>query len=54
MAPAEVRSAMTADKKRTGGKLKFALPRCPGQVVWGVEAAEPELMGVLEEMTRVK
>ena len=54
MAPAEVRSAMSNDKKKAGGKLKFALPRCPGQVVWGVEVAEPDLMPVLEEMTRVE
>jgi shikimate kinase / 3-dehydroquinate synthase len=54
MAPAVVRAAMSSDKKKVGGRLKFALPRCPGEVVWGVEADEPNLMAVLEEMTRAE
>jgi shikimate kinase/3-dehydroquinate synthase len=52
MAPSEVRAAMNSDKKKAAGRLKFALPRCPGDVVWGVEVQEPDLMAVLEEMTR--
>jgi shikimate kinase/3-dehydroquinate synthase len=54
MAPAGIRSAMGTDKKKIGGKIKFALPRCPGQVEWGLEVGEPDLMAVLEELTRVK
>jgi 3-dehydroquinate synthetase len=54
MALAVVRAAMSSDKKKAGGRLKFALPRCPGEVVWGVEADEPNLMAVLEEMTRAE
>jgi shikimate kinase/3-dehydroquinate synthase len=53
LAPAEVRAAMSSDKKKVGGRLKFALPRCPGQVVWGVEVDDANLQAVLEEMTRV-
>lgn len=54
MVPAEVRAAMSRDKKRAAGKLKFALPRCLGQVVWGVEVDEPDLLAVLQEMTLVE
>lgn len=54
LAPAAVRAAMSSDKKKIGGRLKFALPRCPGEVVWGVEVDEPNLMAVLEELTRVE
>src|SRR6185369_6531318 len=53
LAPAEVRAAMSSDKKKAGGRLKFALPRCPGQVVWGVDVDEPSLKATLEETTRV-
>ena len=51
MSPREIRAAMSSDKKKAGGRLKFALPRCPGQVVWGVEVGEPDLSAILEEMT---
>ena len=52
LAPPVVRAAMSSDKKKSGGRLKFVLPRCPGDVVWGVEVDEPHLMAALEEMTR--
>jgi shikimate kinase/3-dehydroquinate synthase len=52
MDPAAVRAAMSSDKKKVGGRLKFALPRCPGEVVWGVEVDEPNLTAILEAMTR--
>jgi 3-dehydroquinate synthetase len=42
---------MSSDKKKAGGRLKFALPRCPGQVTWGVDVTEADLMNILEEMT---
>ncbi len=51
-APADIRAAMGTDKKKTGGRLKFALPRCPGQVIWGVDVNETDLMAVLDEVTR--
>jgi shikimate kinase / 3-dehydroquinate synthase len=51
MAPGEIRAAMNSDKKKAGGRLKFALPRCPGEVVWGLEVDETDLMPILEEMT---
>ena len=50
--PAGIRAAMNSDKKRAGGRLKFALPRCPGEVVWGREVDEAELMAALEGITR--
>ena len=54
LAPGAVRAAMSSDKKKIGGRLKFALPRCPGEVVWGIEADESNLLAVLEELTRVE
>lgn len=51
LAPTDIRAAMSSDKKKAGGRLKFALPRCPGQVAWGVDVNETDLMAVLEEMT---
>lgn len=47
---ARVREAMGADKKRSGGRLRFALPRDIAHVSVGVEAAEPVLMDVLNEL----
>jgi 3-dehydroquinate synthase len=46
-----VRTLMNSDKKKAGGKLKFALPRRVGEVVWGIEVNERDLAGVLREMT---
>ncbi len=50
LAPGAVRAAMTADKKRVAGRLKFALPRAIGDVVFGVEVDETVVMRVLEEL----
>jgi 3-dehydroquinate synthase len=52
--PSEIRAAMGADKKKVSGRLKFALPRCPGEVVWGQEVEEGDLMAVLDEMTHAE
>jgi 3-dehydroquinate synthase len=49
-----IRAAMGADKKKAGGKLKFALPEGIGEVVWGIEADEKLLMAVLEAVTDVE
>jgi 3-dehydroquinate synthase len=49
--PAAIRSAMSSDKKKAGGKLKFALPKRVGEVVWGVEVDEGRLTKVLSVIT---
>lgn len=49
--PAEIKARMQADKKKAGGKLKFALPRRLGEVVWGVSVDEAALDAALEEAT---
>jgi 3-dehydroquinate synthetase len=47
-----IRAAMGADKKKAGGKLKFALPKRIGEVGWGVEVEEKLLLDELEKITR--
>ena len=42
---------MNSDKKKAAGKLKFALPRRVGEVVWGITVDERDLALVLREMT---
>jgi 3-dehydroquinate synthetase len=49
--PDRIRTAMGSDKKKAGGKLKFALPRRVGEVEWGVEVDERLLMNALRRMT---
>jgi len=39
---------MSSDKKKAGGRLKFALPKRIGEVTWGVEADEDLLLEVLK------
>lgn len=41
----ELISAMSVDKKRKGGKVKYVLPQRIGQVAWGVEI--PDIHGYL-------
>ncbi|MBI5712546.1 MAG: 3-dehydroquinate synthase [Chloroflexi bacterium] len=45
--PEDVRALMQSDKKKSRGKLKFALPKKIGEAVWGVEVDEDVLMGVV-------
>ncbi len=45
--PARIREAMNSDKKKAGGRLKFALPKRIGEVTWGVEVDEALLSDVL-------
>jgi shikimate kinase/3-dehydroquinate synthase len=52
--PNAILEAMQSDKKKSGGRLKFALPRRPGEVVWGQEVEPGLLQTVLEELTRVE
>ncbi len=42
-----VRELMQSDKKKSGGKLKFALPKKIGEAVWGVAVDEDVLMSVV-------
>jgi 3-dehydroquinate synthetase len=49
--PAGIRAAMNSDKKMAGGRLKFALPRRLGEVVWGVEVDEAGLQAELQALT---
>nr|MBI2905731.1 3-dehydroquinate synthase [Chloroflexota bacterium] len=46
--PARIREAMNSDKKKAGGRLKFALPKRIGEVAWGVEVDEALLRDVLK------
>ncbi len=48
--PTRIRTLMSADKKKSGGKLKFALPKRLGEVVWGVEVEEGLLGRALAEL----
>lgn len=51
LAPAAVRAAMSSDKKKAGGRLKFALARRLGDVAWGVEIDEALLAAELVQLT---
>lgn len=42
-----IRQLMSTDKKKSGGQLKFALPRGVGDVVWGVAVPEALIMDAL-------
>ncbi len=52
--PEDVRVAMSSDKKKTGGRLKFALPASIGDVRWGVEVPEALLAAELQRLTRIE
>jgi len=47
--PEAIRKLMGTDKKKAGGKIKFALPRKVGEVEFGIEVDEKLLMEILEE-----
>ncbi|MGQ0600992.1 MAG: 3-dehydroquinate synthase [Anaerolineales bacterium] len=49
--PNAIRMLMSADKKKAGGKLKFALPKRVGEVAWGVEVDETLLAETLNAIT---
>jgi 3-dehydroquinate synthase len=51
--PQAIRQAMSADKKKASGRLKFALPKRVGEVVWGVEVEEVVLMETLRMIIEV-
>lgn len=46
--------SMQSDKKKVGGRLKFALPKRPGEVVWGQEAEPDMLRSVVEALTHAE
>ncbi len=52
--PAAVRAAMSSDKKKAGGRLKFALARDVGDAVWGVEIDETLLAAELAALTQLQ
>ncbi|MBI4771376.1 MAG: 3-dehydroquinate synthase, partial [Chloroflexi bacterium] len=54
LAPQAIRAAMSADKKKAGGLLKFALPAAPGDVRIGVIVSEELLLAVLVEMVEAE
>ncbi|MGH2523045.1 MAG: 3-dehydroquinate synthase, partial [Anaerolineales bacterium] len=49
--PAAIRAAMSADKKKAGSRLKFALPKRVGEVVHGIEVDEALIQETLEIIT---
>lgn len=49
--PGRILKLMSSDKKKAGGRLKFALPKKIGEAVWGVEVDEALLAEVLKEMS---
>src|SRR5581483_150683 len=48
--PDTVLSAMRADKKRRGGRLRFVLPRAIGDVEYGVECSDAAVRAVLRRL----
>jgi 3-dehydroquinate synthase len=48
--PESIMSMMRADKKKRGGRLKFALPRDIGEVVVGIDVDDEVVRAVLTEM----
>lgn len=48
--PARIRARMGSDKKKAGGRLKFALPKRVGEVIWGVDVDEALLAESLAEL----
>ncbi|MGH8164792.1 MAG: 3-dehydroquinate synthase family protein, partial [Rhodanobacteraceae bacterium] len=51
--PANVLDAMSADKKRRNGTLRFVLPNTIGDVEYGIEARPDEVRRVLKQCTQV-
>jgi 3-dehydroquinate synthase len=49
--PRAIRMAMSADKKKAGSQLRFALPRAVGDVAWGVVVDETLLARILRVIT---
>jgi 3-dehydroquinate synthetase len=50
LSPAAIFTAMRSDKKKSGGRLRFVLPRAIGDVEYGVECADRTVRAVLDRM----
>lgn len=50
LAPDAIFAAMRSDKKKSGGRLRFVLPRAIGDVEYGVECADRSVRAVLERL----
>lgn len=50
--PHAIRARMSADKKKAGGQLRFALPRAVGEAVWGLTLDEALITRALQLITR--
>lgn len=50
--PANMFAAMSADKKKRAGRLRFVLPRAIGDVEYGVVVPDRTVRGVLERITQ--
>ena len=50
LSPDAIFTAMHSDKKKSGGRLRFVLPRVIGDVEYGVECANRTVRAVLERM----
>jgi 3-dehydroquinate synthetase len=50
LAPDTIFTAMRNDKKKSGGRLRFVLPRAIGDVEYGVECADRTVRAVLERL----
>ncbi|HLY03360.1 MAG TPA: 3-dehydroquinate synthase family protein [Candidatus Cybelea sp.] len=50
LAPDAIFTAMRSDKKKSGGRLRFVLPRAIGDVEYGVECTDRTVRAVLERM----
>jgi 3-dehydroquinate synthetase len=53
LAPDAILTAMRSDKKKSGGRLRFVLPRAIGDVEYGVECADRTVRAVLARMQQV-
>lgn len=51
LSPAQIRAAMASDKKKASGRLKFVLPKAPGDMTWGREVDERQLLETLKTLT---
>jgi 3-dehydroquinate synthetase len=50
--PEAIREHMSSDKKKSGGRLKYALPAAISDVRWGVDVPEALLAVELQRLTR--
>jgi shikimate kinase / 3-dehydroquinate synthase len=51
LAPDAIQMLMSTDKKKAGGRLRYALPRAVGDCAWGLTVEPETLAAVLEEIT---